>query len=193
MKKFVYFFSIFLLLAFTNRGIVKSTSVLITSNSKLVVKGKTNVNTFDCEFNVTTLKNPIPVFFQIEDNKMVFKKTELVLENACFDCGNKSMNKDFQELLKTNAYPNIFLKLKELETIDKEDSFLQATIELEIAGVKKQYQIPVTLEEKNNLFVKGILELNICDFNITPPKKLLGLICVNETIEIDFQLLIKEY
>ncbi len=192
MKKFVYFFSIMLLFAFTNRGIVKNTSVVITPNSKLVVKGKTNVSTFDCEFNVTKLKNPIPVFFEIKDHKMVFKKTELVLENACFDCGNKGMNKDFQELLKSNEHPYIFLKLKELENIYNENSFLQATIELEIAGIIKEYQIPVTLEGKNDLFVKGLLELNICDFNIAPPKKLLGLIYVNETIEIDFQLLIKE-
>ena len=192
MKKIVYLISILLLLAFTNRGVVKNTSVIITPKSKLVVKGKTNVSTFNCIFNVKELKNPIPVFFEITNNKMVFKKTELVLENACFDCGNKGINKDFQDLLKSKTYPQIFLKLKELEKIDEENSFLQATLELKIAGVVKQYQIPVKLEGENDLFVKGLLVLNICDFNITPPKKLLGIITVNETIEIDFQLLIEE-
>ncbi|MFI1773573.1 YceI family protein [Thalassobellus citreus] len=192
MKNIVYIFSILLLVSFTNRGTAKSTSVIITPKSKLVVKGKTNINTFDCVFNVTNLKKPIPVFFEIEDHKMVFKKTELVLNNACFDCGNKGMNKDFQDLLKSKKYPEIFLKLKEIEKIDKENAFLNATIEIEIAGVVKQYQTPVILDNKNELFVKGLLTLNICDFNIEPPKKLLGLICVNETIEIDFQLLIKK-
>tara|TARA_R110002050_G_scaffold100607_1_gene208333 strand:+ start:12422 stop:13003 length:582 start_codon:yes stop_codon:yes gene_type:complete len=192
MKKIVYLISILLLLAFTNRGVVKNTSVIITPKSKLVVKGKTNVSTFNCVFNVKELKKPIPVFFEITNNKMVFKKTELVLENACFDCGNKGINKDFQDLLKSKTYPQIFLKLKELEKIDEENSFLQATLELKIAGVVKQYQIPVKLEGENDLFVKGLLVLNICDFNITPPKKLLGIITVNETIEIDFQLLIEE-
>lgn len=193
MKKIVYFFSILLLLAFTNRGVLKNTSVVITPKSKLVVKGKTNVNTFDCAFNIQELKNPIPVFFEIKNNKMVFSKTELVLENACFDCGNKGINKDFQELLKSKKYPQIFLKLNELEKIDKKDSFLQATIQLEIAGITKQYQIPVTLDGENDLFVKGLLELNIRDFNIAPPKKFFGIVSVNEIIEIGFQLLIREH
>lgn len=193
LKRSAIFISVFFLLAFTTKSLVKNTSVLIVSESKLIVKGKTNVNKFDCVYNVQKLKDPISVFYEIENNKMVFKKTELVLENTCFDCGNKAINKDFQELLKSENHPNIFLKLKEIERLHENDSVLHTTLEIEIAGKTKEYQIALVSKNEKDLIVKGILFLNIRDFEIEPPKKLLGIITVNEIIEINFQLKIKEY
>ncbi|WNH12436.1 YceI family protein [Thalassobellus suaedae] len=192
MKKSIIFISAIFLLSFTTKKLVTNTSILIVPESTLIVKGKTNVNKFDCIYNIQKIKNPIPVFFEMKENKMVFENTELVLENECFDCGNKMINKDFQDLLKSKTHPDIFLKLKELEKLSENDSVYHANLELEIAGKTKDYQIAVVLEQEKDLIVKGILLLNICDFNIEPPKKFLGIITVNEIIEINFQLLITE-
>jgi hypothetical protein len=190
MKKILFFVFIITTLAFTILG---STSVLITPNSKLIVKGKTNINNFECQFNVLKLKNPIPVIFEKTGDKIVFDNTMLVLDNSCFDCGGKGINNDFQELLKSDLYPQTIIELKGINKKNHIENQIQAILNISIAGVTKPYLIPIELEGGETMLIKGILSLNICDFDLEPPKKALGLIVVKDTIEINFQLLVKEH
>jgi YceI-like domain len=192
MKKILFFISVLTTLAFTST-FVGSTTVIITPSSKLLINGKTNVNSFKCLYNVLKLNKPIPVFFKEHQDKIIFEKTTLVLENANFDCGGTGINNDFQELLKTETYPQIFIKLKEISKDPNNKTMVQTLLDLEIAGVTKSYTIPVQLVGDDIMSIKGILSLNIRDFNLDPPKKALGLIVVKDTIEIDFQLMVKEY
>ena len=192
MKKILFLLSIMSTLAFT-AVITGSTSVLITSSSKLLINGKTNINNFKCEFNVLKLKNPIPVSFEKINDVIVFDNTALVLDNTCFDCGGKGINNDFQELLKSDLYPQTRIKLKEIcKGINNKNDVL-ALLDISIAGVTKSYRIPVKLKDEEALLIEGVLNLDICDFNLEPPKKALGLIVVKDNIEINFQLAVKEY
>ena len=52
----------------------------------------------------------------------------------------------------------------------------------------KSYFIPVELKDDKIINVSGALNLNICDFNLEPPKKALGLIVVSDIIKINFDL-----
>lgn len=193
MKKALLFVTVLFMLGFTYKNYLKQTAIIIKPESNLIIKGKTNLNTFDCSFDVLNLKNPIPVFYTVEKGKMFFKETNLVLENACFDCDNKAMNKDFRELLKTGEHPKIYLRIKELENVNTDKATLMVHLNMEIAGITIPYKVPVKIEaEKENLFVRGKLAVDICDFNLEPPKKLLGIIKVDNEIEVDFQLLLQE-
>lgn len=192
MKKILFLVYVLATLAFTV-VIEGSTSVLITPSSKLLIKGKTNINTFKCQFDILKLKKPIPVFFKKINDKMVFENTTLVLENDCFDCGGKGINNDFQELLKSELYPKTYINLKEISIDDNNPSCVFASINIHMAGATKSYTIPVELNQKENLHIKGILNLDICDFNLEPPKKALGLVVVKNMIEINFDLMVKEY
>lgn len=179
-------------LAFT-AVVTGNTSVLITPSSKLLIKGKTNINSFKCEFDVTKLKKPIPVFFLKIKDKMVFDNTVLVLENSCFDCGGEAINNDFQELLQSDIYPKTQIKLREICRDDIDKNNVLASLDVSIAGVTKPCIIPVKLKGQETLLIEGLLNLNICDFNLEPPKKALGFIVVKDIIEINFQLEVKEY
>lgn len=192
LKKILFFVSIAATLAFT-AVTTGSTSVLITPSSKLLIKGKTNVNSFQCEFDVLKIKNPIPVFFKKIENKMVFDNTVLVLENNCFDCGGKGINNDFQELLKSDVYPQTQIKLKEICKDNSSENNVLASMDICIAGVTKSCTMPIQLDGEETLLIEGVLSLNICDFNLEPPKKAMGLIVVKDIIEINFQLVVKEY
>jgi hypothetical protein len=182
----------FTTLAFTS-AVIESTSVIIAPKSKLVIIGKTNVNSFKCQYNVSKLNKPIVVFFKKDNDRIVFEKTTSVLESINFDCGGSGINADFHELIKSETYPQIFITLKEISKDPKDDALVNAVLNLDIAGTTKAYIIPVKLEGEDNLLLKGILSLNIRDFNLEPPKKALGLIVVKDIIEINFQLKIKEY
>ena len=192
MKKILFLVYVLATLAFTV-VIEGSTSVLITPSSKLLIKGKTNINTFKCQFDILKLKKPIPVFFKKINDKMVFENTTLVLENDCFDCGGKGINYDFQQLLKSDMYPETLINLKEISIDNTSENTVQALLEIRIAGVTNACKVPIKLTGEDTLLVEGVLNLNICDFNLEPPKKALGLIVVKDIIEINFQLVVQEY
>jgi len=187
MKKLLIFISILTALAFTDK-LVSKTSVMIAPNSKLLIIGKTNVNSFKCRYNVSKLNKPIPIIFKKHGGKISFEKTTLVLDNANFDCGGFGINNDFQELLKTKSYPQVFIKLREITKDQNDESLVQALVDLEIAGITKSYTVPIELKEEGIMSIKGVLALNIRDFNLEPPKKALGMIVVKDVIEINFEL-----
>ena len=113
MRKLLYILAVFSALAFTGiEYTTKSLSVSVEDDSVVSISGTTNVNSFTCNYNVLKLENPIPVSYESREQTIVFASTFLELENQCFDCGHKAINKDFNKLLKTEIYPKIQLNLK---------------------------------------------------------------------------------
>lgn len=190
MKKLVYILIVLTTLAFTSKVVINTTSVLIAPESELIIKGTTNVNSFQCEFNIKEINKPISLYYTIVDDKIIFEKAKLVLDNECFDCGNKGMNKDFMKLLKSEQYPEIELQLREI--YKNNVTTVNALLELHIAGKAKSYYIPLSLKDKEHIFVSGTLKVDITDFNLEAPKKAMGLIVVSDRVEISFQLNFKE-
>ncbi|KJD34892.1 hypothetical protein PW52_13365 [Tamlana sedimentorum] len=187
MKVIILLITVILQFSFINDPINK-TNVKINPESTLVIEGKTNVNQFYCNYNTSLLNHAIPVDFLLLDNrKMVFNNAELKLKNAFFDCGNQIMNKDFRTLLKSKTHPNIYINILEVEK--QSDKKLSAELKIELAGVSKQFRIPVTIEHTDNkLSVKGNIEIDILQYNLEPPKKLLGMVKVDNTINVLFNL-----
>lgn len=191
-RRFVFLFSILTTLAFTTRdSVYQSTSVVLSSESSLYVKGTTNVSNFSCVFNVNKFRNPIQVTYRMEGGKMAFHKTVLILDNDCFDCGGKAINSDFQKILKSDKHPQIKLYLKEISQIENSIN-VHALVNIEIAGISKGYKIPVKVKNKESLYISGNLALSLADYKLESPKKLFGLISVDDTIEIAFELGVKE-
>ena len=186
MKKIVCILIVLTTLAFTTELVVDNTTVLITSESELVIKGTTNINSFKCKFNIKEINKPIPLSYKVIDDRMVFEKAKLVLDNECFDCGNKVMNRDFMKLLRSDEYPEIELQLKEVNK--NNGSHINALLELRIAGKSKSYHVLLMVKDTYDIFVSGTLKVDITDFNLEAPKKALGLIVVSDHVEISFQL-----
>lgn len=109
------------------------------------------------------------------------------MDNTSFDCGEKAINKDLQETLNTEEHPQITLTLREVETTET-PSKINATIAIKIAGVSRDYKIPLQIKKNGNLYVSGQLKIKLSDYNLETPKKLFGLITVNDNIEIVFHL-----
>lgn len=61
---------------------------------------------------------------------------------------------------------------------------------MKIAGVEKEYLVPVIFNTNTNN-VKGQLKLNIKDFKLKSPKKLLGMVVVNDHVDINFNLFLQ--
>lgn len=163
--------------------------IYILPKSELKIRGKSNINKFSCDFNFLKLDNPLVISYQQKENKMYFNSATLPIKNIFFDCGGRRINKDFHKLLNTKEFPKILIKLKEVEYLQES---IKACIEMEIAGISKNYTMHVTKTKENVHTILGSLELDISDFNLESPTKLLGIIVVSDIIEIDFNLSFKE-
>ena len=163
-----------------------SKSIEILQNSELSITGDTNINKFECDFNTFYLEQCRDIVFHKNGNTINFKNAVLSLKNEGFDCGNKPINKDFNSLVQTKEYPKINLELTEI-TLYKVDKG-NACVKIIIAGKDKVYLVPIEIiAGPANRFI-GKLKLDIRDFGLQPPKKLMGLIVIKEEIEINFDL-----
>lgn len=170
-----------------NFNVKETSSVIITEKSTLFINGKSNVNNFSCLYNIDKIKKPIAVVYSTKDNKIYFSKTTLLLNNTYFDCGGNGINKDFLKTLNTINYPEIALTLNQIETTET-PSVLRASVTIQIAGVSRNYDIPVDVVKHNMLNVNGQLKLKLTDFNLKAPSKLFGIISVEDNIDINFNL-----
>ena len=193
MKRLVFILSCIFLVSFSNMDVVKNyKAILITSHSQLQINGTSNVTDFKCGYNIKNLNEPIRIHYEKADNLISFENSELILENNEFDCGGRGINKDFHGLLKSEMYPNIILKLKEIKLNPKKKNTADALIEIEIAGTSRSYLMQTEFSNENDWLISGQLHLNIQDFDLKAPKKMLGLIVVSEEIEIVFKLVVRE-
>lgn len=191
MKCVLLFLSVLSLVAFSVSNETRTT-VQISPMSTLCVEGKTNVNEFNCDFDVATINSKIPVTYSSKGESVNFSNATLILNNDCFDCGSKGINKDFNKLLKTESHPQIILTLNNLYLKTHHENTVEASVCIKMAGVEKQYNVPVELNQKDNLDVRGQMLLKISDFNLEPPQKMLGLIKVKNTITINFNLIFEK-
>lgn len=155
--------------------------------STLLIAGSTNVNKFDCHFNIELISEPTTIKLIESSNKIIFDHVKLQLLTTGFDCGNKRMNSDFQDLLVAEHYPEIVIEIDKAELISS--TYIKVNIIVQIANKNKRYELPVKI---NNDRFQGKFKINIRDFGLEPPKKALGLIQVDEMIEVQFDMKFSE-
>lgn len=193
MKRILYILLFLVLVSFAHKNFTRhSKSVLITSQSELHINGTSNVTDFKCQYNIEKFADPIQIHYERANTIIRFEKSMLVLENTGFDCGGRGINKDFHGLLKSDTYPEIILRLKEIKLKPYNANVVNALVEIEIAGIKRLYTMEVKFENKEDWLINGQLKLNINDFDLKAPKKMLGLIVVSEEIEISFHLVLQD-
>lgn len=187
MKTYLFLFS-FLTLSFTGSAqpSVETREIEIMPGSSLSISGNTNINEFECDFDTLCFEDQtITVNFSSKGDVLDFRNSVLPLRNNNFNCGNKRINRDFKDLLKTEEHPEILLKIKK---IDLRKDKAHATLNFTIAGIDKDYTFPVEVTGDETMCFNGKLALNITDFNLEAPSKVFGLIVIEEVININFNL-----
>ena len=167
---------------------VKST---ILNDSKLSILGTSNVTDFEClyddDFRIDTLSHSLTLDQDII--KVSGDSLKLKIEN--FDCGKRGINKDFRNSLKSDEYPSIDISLISFK---QSDSLLkEVNVLISLAGSEKIFELEFTSSYLENGIIKieGEQKLTMSDFNIDPPRALLGLIKVRDELTIKFELLFK--
>ncbi|WP_299781481.1 YceI family protein [uncultured Formosa sp.] len=188
LKKLTLFLIVIINVSFITVSNKNTTEIKIKPSSKLTIKGITNITDFSCKFNSVALKKKTPITYIKKENHTVFENAKLVLENKEFDCGKRIINNDFRDLLKTETYPKITILLKEVKHLNTTNKNTIASVDFLIAGVTKSYDIPITITHDHSVIVDGDIKLNIRDFGLENPKKILGLIKIEDEVTVHFKL-----
>jgi len=167
---------------------VKST---ILNESKLSILGTSNVTDFEClyddDFRIDTLSHSLTLDQELI--KVSGDSLKLKIEN--FDCGKRGINKDFRNSLKSNDYPSIDISLISFKQSNK--LLKEVNVVISLAGSEKIFELEFTSSYLENEIIKieGEQKLKMSDFNLDPPRALLGLIKVRDELTIKFELLLK--
>jgi len=186
MKHIFYFLVI---LFTTNLGAQNNDYAKISINdlkeSDLFIKGRTNVSTFTCLFDIAYLKECQEIVYSENTGEFSFKNAILVLDTHGFDCGSRPINRDFNTLLQTDEYPEVTIEVKKAQIVE---TGAIATLAIGIAGKVRDYKVPVNITQILQTHFKGALQLNLSDYALEMPKKLFGLIEVGDEIEVHFDI-----
>jgi len=96
--------------------------------------------------------------------------------------------------MKSDVYPEIKVQLNYIENQSGLDDYSkgQASVNITLTGITKHYIIPISAKRSSDFYnLIGKMRLTIKDFGITPPTEMLGMIKVNEWIDIDLNFFCK--
>jgi len=187
-------------------GILLSVSSLSAQNNQLAdnllscklksisIEGKTNVNQFEFSYDSIIAKvvhQPGPSSStQVEQEIVHFR-----LPVHAFSSDNALMNNDFYKLLKASEHPEIVVGINKskLYLMTSGHYYSAMNLELTMAGITKSIRGTFTSSYTRNgrIILKGLSRINLKDFSLNPPQKMLGLVKVNETILINFDVVLK--
>lgn len=162
----------------------------VVPDSSMHIDGKTNINTFDCIFQ-NAIQSKLTLTQNIFNELTEVQHSGLDFCVTCFDCGIALMNKEFTDLLYAEQFPIITMKLLSMYIYqDDKDKMIKGKgkVSMIIAGMERiediTYSVP-HLEGKNFQII-GKKQINILDYNITPPKKMMGMVKVDQHIDVNF-------
>lgn len=163
----------------------------VKDKSVLSIQGESNV--VDFKFNQPAsqfIPKKMYITASRYEDKLYLSESKLEIPVKNFTSSNKMALRDFQKLVKSNEYPLMQIELDHIELADESTTAVgNAVIDVSITGVKKRYIFPVTALKKGNYFTFDVKkEINIRDFDLTPPVHMMGMLKVDEWITINLFL-----
>lgn len=163
--------------------------VIIHERSSLKIHGKTNVNRFVCGFDGQIAADTLFVQSLNTEQESILRKATLKIAVCDFDCGMKQMTQDMMGLLQAESFPHLLVTVMGLR---KKGDLHESVARFTIAGKTKDYVVPLTAKGTGEwTYCVGRNVIDITDFGLEPPSKFLGAVRVRETIEVEFNLILK--
>lgn len=151
----------------------------------LFISGESNVNQFTFSYNASENNEK-------EKVKQANESIQIHIPIRQFEASNPMMYKDFLELMHESEFPIITVSfpVKTLQNLSDTQRGCPE-VSISIAGVTRKYNINCSAARcDQNIFLRGNQVIRLSDFKLKPPAKLLGLVKVNNEINVDFGFII---
>jgi hypothetical protein len=172
---------------------VKERGWIIGPETKLIIHGQTNVNSFQCKMDCYNQLDTLSYYTDDDQCMIFFKENMMNIPIVNFDCENKMINRDFYEVLKSDRHPHVKIQFVALERWTG-DTHVGGTAFITLAGVTKPFT--VNYDVKSNatlLLLKGNQKICFSDFGLKAPEKMMGLIKVQDNLEVEFHLALRAF
>ena len=166
---------------------------LITKESNLYFEGRTNISNFRC--GITSYLRPDTLCFCREDasKAILGVKGGLSIDVNGFECQQPYMNKDLRKALKARECPLMKISLLSIGNFTGNVQYVKGKVAISLAGVTRIMDVDYTVQpvDENNLRLYGTQQVLFSDFELTPPRKMAGLVKVEQQIEVKFMLALR--
>ncbi|EHQ27090.1 YceI family protein [Mucilaginibacter paludis] len=170
----------------------ETTRWMVTESSSLSVNGSTNINTFTCDIPNYNQTDTL-IVYKGKCVKGVVLSGSINLNIQSFDCHNSIMTHDLRKTLNDKQFPQLhisFLTLNKLPQISTQPEMITGMVDIELAGTRKRMEVNYQISEdaKKTIHLLGSRDINFSDFNLTPPRKLGGMIKTDDKLKVAFHL-----
>ena len=168
----------------------------VRKESKISILGSSNVNNFSFDIKHYS-GNDTLILAGINNQSAIFKKGVLKLEASEFRNTNPLLTKDFRKIIKAKDYPQILMLFKNLSTYPattNESVAGIAEVQIFLAGQNKITKLQVkTTRTGEVVYMTGTAKLCFSDFGLDAPEKVMGFIDVNDELQVNFKLALREF
>jgi len=180
---------LFVLTLFVSQTYAQELS-LNNATSELTVFGTSNLHDWDVKAekqhgNMTLDKS----------DQLQIKRLQVSVEAESLKSGKSGMDKNTYKALKTKKHKNISFDMKEVKSISKlNDNRYRVSVtgNLTIAGVTKNTGLDFILEvASSQVVLKGSKSFKMTEFEVDPPKALLGTVTTGDEVKIEFKTVFK--
>jgi hypothetical protein len=174
------------------RSVPEEGTWLIDSESRLLIHGSTNVNSFTCSLTCYQISDTLVYVEDKKECKLKFLKNTLSVPLQNFDCGNTLITRDCLKALKAGKFPQMNIHFITLNRGNGAGP-VSGDVEIELAGVTRKYTMMYSLKERPNehITLTGTQAVCFSDFDLSAPQRLMGLIQVQENLKVEFQIVLK--
>lgn len=171
------------------------TQAILLEGSSMTINGSSTFHDWSVEATEFSVQFRVPTnWFDSDENWTGEDITELNVTVPVdqLDGGRNKMNRDLRDALKFDEYPDIHFSWDELEFTGLTDMGRRSEVagRVTIAGEERdiKFTADLSINEWSQIVVKGAVPMNMRDYNIEPPRALLGVIRTDEDVEMSFEL-----
>lgn len=150
----------------------------VIKQKEIKVKGLTSLGKFECSYGNENLGDTL---YTGEIPKS--KRIQFVIEVDEFGCGNFLLNRDFKSTIKASEHPTCRVTVNSL---NRQRQHFLSTIEVNLAG--KFLSLEDVIFTQKNKELTGEISLSFDQLDLVAPKKMGGLIQVNDNLVLEIIL-----
>jgi len=190
MNKWIQCFLIICLVSSFQHTKVVVLKWVVVKGCSLRVSGRTNINKFN--WDLDNYGQPDTIIVSRSGTEPVQLRGDIQLSVEKFDCHNMIMTADLRKTLKVKNYPYLIIRFLNINKYPEStgQEGIKGWVSIQLAGVTRQYEVSyrIAAASKNQVYLVGSQQVTFSDFNISPPRKLGGMIKTNNELAVVFNL-----